>query len=168
MERWVEAIVISMQTAREAKLSLTGACKNIARLVTAFDIQKEVFNAEQVELLNRRVSSEPLEWGKDCQSLLEACTEEGKEIVQIFDACLALRPQRQDIIRYYMELTHPHILKLLGEYWEWRAIKLTPFETLHFIDWTYTYHKQLQTFGIRDDSLYNGFVILCNAYATKI
>ena len=66
MERWVEAIVISMQTAREAKLSLTGACKNIARLVTAFDIQKEVFNAEQVELLNRRVSSEPLEWGKDC------------------------------------------------------------------------------------------------------
>jgi hypothetical protein len=67
-----------------------------------------------------------------------------------------------------MELNHPHILKLLGDYWEWRAIKLTPFETLHFIDWTYSYHKQLQTFGIRDDSLYNGFVILCNAYATKI
>lgn len=38
MERWVEAIVISMQTARESKLSLTGACKNIAKLVTAFDI----------------------------------------------------------------------------------------------------------------------------------
>lgn len=38
MERWVEAIVISMQTAREATLSLTGACKNVAKLVTAFDI----------------------------------------------------------------------------------------------------------------------------------
>jgi len=38
MERWVEAIVISMQTARETQMSLTGACKNIAKLVTAFDI----------------------------------------------------------------------------------------------------------------------------------
>ena len=34
MERWVEAIVISMQTARETKLSLTGTVKNISKLVT--------------------------------------------------------------------------------------------------------------------------------------
>ena len=33
MERWVEAIVISMQTARETKLSLTGATKNISKVV---------------------------------------------------------------------------------------------------------------------------------------
>lgn len=46
MERWVEAIVISMQTARESKLSLTGAVKNVSRLVTAFDIQKEAFMEE--------------------------------------------------------------------------------------------------------------------------
>jgi hypothetical protein len=52
-----------------------------------------------------------------------------------------------------MELNHPHILKLLGDYWDWRAIKLTPFETLYFIDWTYTYKKELKKFGIRDDSI---------------
>lgn len=44
MERWVEAIVISMQTAREAAFSLTGACKNVAKIVTLFDAEKEVFN----------------------------------------------------------------------------------------------------------------------------
>jgi hypothetical protein len=38
MERWVEAIVISMQTAREAKNSLTGAVKNISKTVSQFDI----------------------------------------------------------------------------------------------------------------------------------
>lgn len=34
MERWVEAIVISMKTARESKLSLTGTVKNISKIVT--------------------------------------------------------------------------------------------------------------------------------------
>jgi len=41
MERWVEAIVISMQTARESKLSLTGSCKNISKMVTQYDMDKE-------------------------------------------------------------------------------------------------------------------------------
>jgi hypothetical protein len=41
MERWVEAIVISMQTAREAKLSLTGATKNISKMVTQYDMDRE-------------------------------------------------------------------------------------------------------------------------------
>jgi MinD superfamily P-loop ATPase len=46
MERWVEAIVISMMTSRESKLSVTGACKNVAKLVTAFDIERDLFNEE--------------------------------------------------------------------------------------------------------------------------
>lgn len=37
MERWVEAIELSMQTARERQLSITGACKNISALVASFD-----------------------------------------------------------------------------------------------------------------------------------
>lgn len=37
MERWVEAIELSMQTSRERQLSITGACKNIAALVAKFD-----------------------------------------------------------------------------------------------------------------------------------
>ena len=46
MERWIEAIVISMQTARESKLSLTGACKNISKLVTSFDLDKETITKQ--------------------------------------------------------------------------------------------------------------------------
>ena len=37
LERWVEAIQISMQTAKEKQLSLTGACKNISKIVIMFD-----------------------------------------------------------------------------------------------------------------------------------
>jgi len=40
MERWVEAIVISMQTTRESKLSLTGACRNVSKTVVNFDWNK--------------------------------------------------------------------------------------------------------------------------------
>jgi len=119
-------------------------------------------------MLNRKIPPDPHHWDNDCQLLLQACSEETKEMIKIFDACLALRPQRKEVIIYFMELTHPHILKLLGEYWDWQAVKLTPFETLQFIDWTYTYFKELKMYGIRDDSLYNGFVVLCNTYATKI
>ena len=67
-----------------------------------------------------------------------------------------------------MEVSHSHILNLLGDYWENFAIKLNPFETLCIIDWAYNYNKQLRQFGIRDDSLYNGFLTLCNTYASKI
>lgn len=37
LERWVEAIELSMQTARERQLSITGACKNISALVSRYD-----------------------------------------------------------------------------------------------------------------------------------
>jgi len=37
LERWVEAIELSMQTARERQLSITGACKNIASLISLMD-----------------------------------------------------------------------------------------------------------------------------------
>jgi hypothetical protein len=43
MERWVEAMIIAMQTAREAKLSITGKTKNIARIVSDFDVDKDKF-----------------------------------------------------------------------------------------------------------------------------
>ena len=46
MERWVEAIVISMQTSRESKLSLTGAVKNVSKLVTQFDVAVDSFMKE--------------------------------------------------------------------------------------------------------------------------
>jgi hypothetical protein len=42
MEKWVEAIEISMQTAREMQLSLTGACKNILPIVTLFETNEDI------------------------------------------------------------------------------------------------------------------------------
>jgi hypothetical protein len=48
------------------------------------------------------------------------------------------------------------------------AINLSPYETLMLVEWTHTYYNQLIKFGCRDDSLYNGFINLCNTYASKI
>ena len=42
LERWVEAIEIGMQTAREKKLSITGACKNISSLVVLFETNEDI------------------------------------------------------------------------------------------------------------------------------
>jgi flagellar motor switch protein FliG len=37
MERWVEALTISMQNSRETKQSATGSLKNIAKIVSNYD-----------------------------------------------------------------------------------------------------------------------------------
>jgi hypothetical protein len=67
-----------------------------------------------------------------------------------------------------MEVQHPHMLKLLGDYWDKWAIELNPFETLNLVDWTFKYNNELNRYGIQDDGLSTGFVKLCNAYARKI
>ena len=46
MECWIKAILISKQTAREAKVSLTGAVKNIAKIISLMDINKDIENVE--------------------------------------------------------------------------------------------------------------------------
>jgi hypothetical protein len=37
LEKWLEAILCSMQTARETRLSMTGKCRNISRTIQLFD-----------------------------------------------------------------------------------------------------------------------------------
>ena len=37
LEKWREAFLCSMQTAREIRLSITGVCKNISKLIYDFD-----------------------------------------------------------------------------------------------------------------------------------
>ena len=49
------------------------------------------------------------------------------ELIATFDACLAQPTPREDIVRFYMDLSHMHILKLLGDYWEKKAIDLNPY-----------------------------------------
>jgi hypothetical protein len=41
--------------------------------------------------------------------LLEECVEVKEELIAIFDACLALKPERIDIIQLYMSSVHPRI-----------------------------------------------------------
>ena len=99
---------------------------------------------------------------------MNQCSEVREDLISTFDACLAQTNPRVDIVKFFMELTHQHILNLLGQYWEMHAINLNPYETLMLIDWAFTYNNQLKQFGCRDDALYNGLITLCNTYASKI
>ena len=141
MERWIEAIIISMQTARESKLSLTGSCKNISKIVTSFDSDQRKLQQVTQDKLDKNLPLEVEDWENDLETLIQECTKVKDDLVTTFDACLALKPHRIDIVRFYMELSHAHLMKLLGDYWETYAIDLNPFETLTVIDWAYNYNK---------------------------
>lgn len=45
-------------------------------------------------------------------------------MITTFDACLALKPQRKDIIEMYMKVGHTHMSEVLSRFWEQRAIDL--------------------------------------------
>ena len=79
----------------------------------------------------------------DIETLMKECTKAKDDLVTTFDACLALKPMRTDIIRWQMDMTHSHLLKVLSIYWENNAIEMTPFETLTLIDWSFQYNNQL-------------------------
>jgi len=49
-----------------------------------------------------------------------------------------------------------------------KILKLQPFDTLTLVDWTYNYFADLAKFGVKDGSLENGFLTLCNAYGRKV
>jgi len=42
LEKWVEAVEISMQTSKERLLSITGTCKNISPIVTLYDTNEDI------------------------------------------------------------------------------------------------------------------------------
>lgn len=89
-------------------------------------------------------------------------------MIETFDGCLSLKPQRKDIIAMLMDNTHVHLLTLLSNFWDANGIQLNPFETLSIIDWSNQYNMKLMKFGVREDTLINGFLTLCNAYSRKI
>jgi hypothetical protein len=68
----------------------------------------------------------------------------------------------------YMEVVHYHLTDVLSHYWEKLAVKISAFDTLAIVDWSYNYLKELKNFGITDQFLQNGFNNLCNAYSRKI
>ena len=67
-----------------------------------------------------------------------------------------------------METAHPHIKEVISKFWTKKALELNPFETLSLIDLVNQYNKSLSQYGISDDSIENGYLALCNAYARKI
>ena len=83
------------------------------------------------EELNTKLSLDvEVDWEHDVEALLNACSEVRDELVTTFDACLAQPKQRTDIVKFYMDLSHSHILKLLEDYWDKYAIDLNPYQTL--------------------------------------
>ena len=104
---------------------------------------------------------------EDIETLLELCSALRDDMITTFDACLALKPHRKDIIELFMKTGHVHLCDVLAKFWEKRAVDFNPFETLSLVDWTYRYSRELRKFGISDDSIENGYLQLCNAYAKK-
>lgn len=41
LERWVQAVYISMQTARESKATITDTTKNIAKIIISYDCDQQ-------------------------------------------------------------------------------------------------------------------------------
>jgi len=76
MERWVEAMIIAMQTAREAKLSITGKTKNIARIVSDFDYNIDTpdkFKHNLDNEINKLLPPDVDDWGRNIDEILGPC-----------------------------------------------------------------------------------------------
>lgn len=114
LDVWVQAIYISMQTARESKSSINNSCKNIAQIIISYDCEKEKLQAQTEEYLIGKLFTEAEDWADNTDELLNACSEVRDDLVTTFDACLAQPKQRVDIVRFYMDVSHTYILKLLG------------------------------------------------------
>ena len=56
--------------------------------------------------------------------LLQACGTFKDDLITTFDACLALKPPRKDIIELYMKVAHTHISEALSQFWEINAVEL--------------------------------------------
>ena len=132
MERWIEAIELSIQTSRERKLSITGACKNIAALVYQVDSNETIVRQQITDQFEKAIPR--LRDWDDVESLLEQCTILKDDMItvrtvffivsQTFDACLALKPQRKDIIELYMKNGHTHLTGVLTRFWDTKAVGL--------------------------------------------
>ena len=69
-------------------------------------------------------------------------------MITTVDACMAQQPQRRDIINIYMSHGHDHLMSVLSYYWEKQATRISAFDTLTMLDWSFNYLKELKMFGI--------------------
>lgn len=92
MERWIEAITISMQTAREGKLSLTGSNKNVSKIICQFDLDKDKLKKQWEKDLQKRLPLEIEEWSREVEPLLAACSVVRDDLIETIDSCLSSKP----------------------------------------------------------------------------
>lgn len=104
---------------------------------------------------------------EDVEGLLEMASALREDMITTFDACLAVKPQRKDIIETYMRSGHLHLLDVLSRFWELRGVDLNPFETLSLLEWTHRYNRDLRRFGVTDDAVELGILQLSTAYVKK-
>lgn len=83
LEKWVQAIEISIQTAKERKLSITGKCKNISKVVTLFDTNEDILREQilsqfEAELPQNKTSS----W-EDVDELLHYCSKLKEDMITV-------------------------------------------------------------------------------------
>lgn len=71
-----------MQTAREKLLSITGACKNISRLVTVFETNPDIIRDEIEEEFEYKIPKKKTNYD-DVESLLQICTELKDDMITV-------------------------------------------------------------------------------------
>lgn len=170
-EQWVEAIECSSRTATENRYSITGKIKNISKIVTHFELDRDALKSELIEAVKEKlidgIDDEYHDF-EEVHVLLALLTEIQDEMIQIFDACLAQKPSREDIIHLFMETQHVEITKRLRHEWEVKALQFEAMEILYILEWTYNYYMTLSKFGIKEGEIENGYLTLCQAYKMKI
>jgi hypothetical protein len=87
LEKWLEAILCSMQTARETKLSMTGRCRNISRTIQLYD-QDQDKTRESIRTNANKVLPQTSRY-EDVDQLLEICTQMKDDLITTIDACMA-------------------------------------------------------------------------------
>lgn len=171
MEQWVEAITLSIKTAKEKQYSITGKIKNISMIVTNFEIDKDMVREEIEKDIDNQLWNEEMTDYKEYEEVyltLEAIDVIKEDMIYTFDACLAQNPPRKDIIQMYMETVHLKMCERLTHEWNIKALLMTPLDILSVCEWVHKYMTTLKRFGIKDDSLENGYLTLVNAYKRKI
>ena len=135
--------------------------------MTLYDTNEDILRQQIEDEYERKVPRSRSEQWEDVEGLLQECTELRDDMIHTFDSCLTLSPPRKDIIELYMKVAHVHLQDVLSKFWEAKAVDLNPYETLSLVDWSYRYFRDLRKFGVNDDSVENGYLVLCNAYAKK-
>lgn len=131
-QQWVEAIECSHRTSSENRQSITGQIKNISKIVTLYELDRDALKDDILEGVKEKlqtmdIDSKYIEF-EEIHLLLELCTQISDEMVTIFDACLAQPKARKDIIEMFMGTTHIELIKRLTHEWEKRAMEMEAIE----------------------------------------